>query len=94
MRCIAGALIFGLANIAHADSCREYLAYTDQERSMAALDVLTNAEPTKKLTIAIMLAEACQGKMSDFPRAEANKDAAVFLPYLRSTRAETSKGRQ
>lgn len=91
MRIIAGLLMFSFANFAHADSCGEYLSYTDQERSMATLDVLTNATPTRKLTIAIMLAEACQEKMPEFPRAEANKDVTAFLPYLRNKRAASEK---
>lgn len=68
---------------AYADNCEEFLSYSDQDRALAALEVLTNATPTQKLTIAIMIGEACKGNNPDFPRSEANKDAGKLLPYLR-----------
>jgi hypothetical protein len=72
---------------AYADNCEEYLNYSDQQRLSAALEVLTNATPTQKITIAILLEKACLGEIPEFSRSEANKDAGALLPYLRSQKS-------
>jgi len=85
MRTIVEKIIATLciAHPVYADNCEEFLSYSDQDRSLAALEVLTNATATQKLTIAIMIGEACKGNNPDFSRSEANKDAGKLLPYLR-----------
>lgn len=88
MKRVAGVIFTcSISFSANADNCEEYLRYSDQERGIAALDVLTNVEPIRKFTIAILLGKACQGELPEFSRAEANKDAGIFLPYLRSKRS-------
>jgi hypothetical protein len=67
----------------YVDNCTEFLKYSEQDRSSAVLEVLTNATPVQKLTIEIMLEEACKGNVPDFSRSEANKDVGKLLPYLR-----------
>tara|TARA_R110002072_G_scaffold302405_1_gene485183 strand:- start:104 stop:1288 length:1185 start_codon:yes stop_codon:yes gene_type:complete len=79
-----------MSSAAYADNCDEYLGYSDQERSIAALDVITNAEPARALTIAILLDKACLGELPEFTRAEANEDAGVFLQHLLSKQEYSS----
>jgi hypothetical protein len=81
-------VLFFVIGEASAENCNEYLSYSDQERNLAVMDVLTNATPTQKITIAIMLGEACKGNMPEFSRSEANKDAGKLLPYLRQKKSE------
>lgn len=77
---VLGAFITAPCN---ADNCREFLTYSEQDRTLAALEILTNARPTEKITIALLLDKACKGQIPDFPRSVANDDAGKLLPYLR-----------
>tara|TARA_R110002049_G_scaffold123706_2_gene279031 strand:- start:769 stop:1074 length:306 start_codon:yes stop_codon:yes gene_type:complete len=74
-----------------ADECDEYLQYSQEDRVLTALEILTNATPPEIITIAIMLEEACKGGLPEFSKAEANKDAAVFLPYLEKKQSNNAK---
>ncbi|WP_320039917.1 hypothetical protein [uncultured Desulfobacter sp.] len=68
----------------HADNCKEWLSFSEKDRVMASLDVLTNASSVQKTVIAIMLSKACRGEIDDFSRSQANIDVGKLLPYLRS----------
>ena len=83
-------LIICITPTAFADDCEEFLRYTEEQRALAALDVLTNATPTEKITLVILLGKACEGELPEFSRAEANKDAALFLPYLEKMESQES----
>lgn len=72
------------SNDNHADNCAEFLSYSESDRVTAGLEILTNATPTEAMTLVVMLGAACRGEMPEFSKAEANKDAAAFLPYFRN----------
>lgn len=64
------------------DECDTLLSYEPEQRMDAFLTLITNETETRKATMALLTEYGCQGKLPDFSRSEANRDAGRFLPYL------------